>query len=489
MGNFFKCAYISIRDRIWRKSIRLQLILVFAICCLLSIIITGVTGNMIQRFTRHSHVDYSAGVERMDRVARSIVFGLSQAGLSVNDRVRIEEYINFWSIPYGFRILIADNDGNVIAKTLNATWTKVNIRSIIGRAMNSRTRQNAENGTGEFYNVYPVSLDGGSAFAVISGMPQASIIHTAYNLDPFLYLAMGIAFFIILFMLLTRRKMGYLEELNRGLLEISRGNLSFRVPKRGRDELGSLADNINYMAGELEAKIQEERRAESTKNELITNVSHDLKTPLTSIMGYLKLIKDGDYDDQGQAEAFIDTAYSKSLKLKSLIDDLFEYTKLTDQGIRLDIRSICIDELLNQLIEEMMPMFEENKLTVDKRMPGYRVMAEVDGDKIVRAFENLLANAIRYSLKPGKISVNLEDGKDNVTVSFKNRCDPISGDELSLLFERFYRVEKSRSRDTGGSGLGLAIAKSIIELHRGRIWVEYTEGEIVFHVKIPRAVS
>lgn len=422
----------------------------------------------------------------MDKGARNIVYGLSQSGLSINDRAKIEEYINFWSIPYDFKILISDHNGNVIAKTINASGTKVNIRSIIQMAMNVRTRENAKNGTSEFYNIYPVSLNDGSVFAVISGMPRAMLMRTAYNEEPLLYLAIGTMFFVVLFLAFTKRKMDYLEELNKGLLEISQGNLNFRVPRRSRDELGSLADNINYMAGELNNKMQEERRAENTKNELITNISHDLKTPLTSIMGYLKLIEDKNYQDQEQLRGFVNIAYSKSEKLKSLIDDLFEYTKLTDRGSKLDRNTISMDELLNQLIEEMIPMCEENKLIIVKDMPEGKVMADVDGDKIVRAFENLLANAIRYSPKPGEINVTLKDEENSVAVSFRNKSEGILDEELPLLFERFYRVEKSRSSDTGGSGLGLAIAKGIIELHGGRIWAQYKDGEITFNVLIPK---
>lgn len=488
-ARFLKTAYNNIKNRMWRKNIRLQLILIFALCFILSIIATSVSGNFIRRLTGHSYIDYSVSVDRMDKGARGIVYGLSQSGLSIKDRVRIEEYINFWSIPYGFKILIADHNGNVIAKTLNASGIKVDVHSIIEMSMDMKTRENAKNGTGEFYNVYPVSFSDISAFAVISGIPQARHVRTVYNGGPLLYLAIGTIFFIILFLAFTKRKMDYLEELNKGLLEISQGNLNFRVPRRSRDELGSLADNINYMAGELNNKIQEERRAENTKNELITNISHDLKTPLTSIMGYLKLIKDKNYRDQEQLGDFVNIAYSKSEKLKSLIDDLFEYTKLTDRGSKLNRKSIRVDELLNQLIEEMIPICEENELIVVKDMPEKKVMADVDADKIVRAFENLLTNAIRYSPKPGEINIKLKDEGNNVTVSFRNKGDGISDEELPLLFERFYRVEKSRSSDTGGSGLGLAIAKGIIELHGGRIWAEYKDGEITFHVTIPKTAS
>lgn len=241
------------------------------------------------------------------------------------------------------------------------------------------------------------------------------------------------------------------------------------------------------MAGELEKEIDEERRAERTKNELITNVSHDLKTPLTSIMGYLRIIKDERYESEEQLKDYIDIAYGKSEKLKLLIDDLFEYTKLTDCQTKLNKQKICLNELLSQLIDELIPIFEENGLSVVQNLPPRKVMVDIDGDKMVRVFENLLTNAIRYSDKPGTIDVGMIENGGEVIVSVKNKGETIPENELSHVFDRFYRVEKSRSSDTGGSGLGLAIAKNIVELHDGKIWAESSDGQITFYVSIPNS--
>jgi signal transduction histidine kinase len=237
------------------------------------------------------------------------------------------------------------------------------------------------------------------------------------------------------------------------------------------------------MTEKLKNKIENERKVERTKNELITNVSHDLRTPLTSIKGYLGLIKEKRYMQEEQLQEFIDIAYNKSEKLEILINDLFEYTKLMGDKVILDKQSISLNGLLQQLIDELSPISEENNLTIVHQFINENVIVNVDPNKTVRVFENLLMNAIRYSLKPGKIEVTLGKEEDYALVNIKNKCEDLSEEELLRIFDRFYRVEKSRASDTGGSGLGLAIAKNIVELQGGSIKVEYKDGYISFTVR------
>ncbi|MGZ4134079.1 MAG: HAMP domain-containing sensor histidine kinase, partial [Tumebacillaceae bacterium] len=281
-------------------------------------------------------------------------------------------------------------------------------------------------------------------------------------------------------------KMKQIETLAAGLQEISKGHLDYRVPEQSRDEIGSLASDINRMASELQLTIEEERLAEKTKNELITNVSHDLRTPLTSIMGYLKLLQDKKYDTPAQLDEFIQIASGKSEQLRALIEDLFEYTKLTNQGIRLHRRNIGLNELLEQLTEEFVPVAEEQNVQIVRLIPDDKVLIHADADKMVRVFENLLANAIKYSTKPGEIKVELHPEAEHVVVSVHNQGEPIPPDELPRLFERFYKMETARTSAAGGSGLGLAIAKSIVDLHNGEIWAESTGDEIRFLVRLQR---
>ena len=182
-------------------------------------------------------------------------------------------------------------------------------------------------------------------------------------------------------------------------------------------------------------------------------------------------------------DQYVNIAYNKSEKLEVLINDLFEYTKLTNDGVNLDKQNIALNGFLEQLIDELVPISEENNVTISEEFINEKVIVSIDPNKTVRVFENLLMNAIRYSLKPGEIKVILTKEEDFALVSVKNKCDNLSEEDLEKIFDRFYRVEKSRSSDTGGSGLGLAIAKNIVELQGGSIEAKYENDYISFNVR------
>lgn len=231
--------------------------------------------------------------------------------------------------------------------------------------------------------------------------------------------------------------------------------------------------------------LERERQTEKLKNELITNVSHDLRTPLTSILGYLRLLRDQRVEDQEQQREYIRIAYEKSEHMKGLVEDLFEYTSLSNRGVPLNKQTVCMNELLGQIVEAYVPLAEENQLTFHKELPEERLYAAVDPEKFVRVMENLFGNAIKYCVKPGEIGVWLKREGQGIELTVTNKGEDIPPDQLARIFERFYRVEGSRSLRTGGAGLGLAIVKSIVELQGGAIRAESREGVISFHIWLP----
>ena len=280
--------------------------------------------------------------------------------------------------------------------------------------------------------------------------------------------------------------MKYIQEISKGLKEISEGKLSYRISIKGEDELSNLANNINYMAQEIETKIHSERKAEKTKNELVTNVSHDLRTPLTSVIGYIGLAKDGKYNSPEELQEYLNIAYTKSERLKLLIDDLFEYTKLTNDGVTLNFQRVNIIEFLEQLIEELRPDFEDNKLILKNNLPEEKLYINADANKLLRVFENLFSNSIKYSYKPGTVEISLEAFSEVMIFSIKNKGDRIERENLKKIFDRFYRGDEARSSAVSGSGLGLAITKNIVELHKGRVWANCDSQDfITFYVQLP----
>ena len=234
-----------------------------------------------------------------------------------------------------------------------------------------------------------------------------------------------------------------------------------------------IADNINIMQMRIIDLIQSERESEKSKNELITNIAHDLRTPLTSILGYLEILESNKNLSEDQKNNYLNIAYEKSKKLGTLIEDLFSYTKLSYGSLTVTLEEFDIVKLLSQLIDEMYPLFEKESLSYEFVSNVDRLMVQADSKLIARLFENLINNAIKYGKDGKKVVLRLNKLNDDIyEVYVLNYGEIIPRDSLSKLFDRFYRVDKSRNSKVSGTGLGLAIAKNIVELHNGRINVK-----------------
>ncbi|MFB4329949.1 sensor histidine kinase [Paenibacillus sp. CR_12] len=285
---------------------------------------------------------------------------------------------------------------------------------------------------------------------------------------------------------MTEQLNAYLEEITHGLREIAKGNFDTEIPVRSGSQLGEVAESINQMSRQLHQSILEERHAEKTKNDLITGVSHDLRTPLTSILGFLEVIEEDRYQDEVELRYYVNIAYEKAQNLKKLIDDLFEYTRINN-GLPLDIREIDMAQFMRQLIEEFVPSLEkagmECKLAAEEGL-----VIRADGAQLVRAYENLISNAIRYGESGHRIDIAVRSVGGQVSISFTNYGDPIPERDLPFIFDRFYRVEASRSKQTGGTGLGLAITKSIVEVQGGEIRVRSDRQRTTFETRFPQVV-
>ncbi|EOO12519.1 sensor histidine kinase [Bacillus cereus] len=306
----------------------------------------------------------------------------------------------------------------------------------------------------------------------------------AFYFAIFFLIAFAIFTFIIIFLILVRKKIVYLKLISDNVNDIANGKLGLTIGIKGKDELTQLAQNINYMSKELEHTFEQERRLERTKNELITNVSHDLRTPLTSIIGYVDLLKRGQYDSKTQLQEYLETTYLKSQRLKYLIDELFEYTRLSGIDTKLNFNEVDLSGLLEQIVGEYIPIFEKESLIVQKSITEETIPIFIDIEKMVRVYENLFMNAIKYSMKPSELSICLEliGNKAILKVSNKVEKPPVS--DPNKLFERFFRGDKAR-KDDQGNGLGLAISKRIVELHHGNIHAEYKDDWMSFIVEHP----
>lgn len=264
-----------------------------------------------------------------------------------------------------------------------------------------------------------------------------------------------------------------------GAHKISQGNLNYQIEGSSIAVLDVLAKDINNMRSGLGNAIQNEVKSERMKTELITNVSHDLKTPLTSIINYVDLIKKGDFSKE-EIEDYIKIIDRKSQRLKVLIDDLFEASSAASGEMELNIEKLDIVALLKQSIAEFEEKIKISRLDFRINMPNEKVYVMVDGKRTWRIFENQISNILKYSLDNTRVYINLEEREDRIIIIFKN----ISAYEIDFnedeITERFKRGDQSRH--TEGSGLGLAISKGLTELQDGIFKIK-VDGDL-FKVEI-----
>lgn len=300
-----------------------------------------------------------------------------------------------------------------------------------------------------------------------------------------LFVLFGICLFALVFWLLQRKSFVYISRISETMQAIAGGDLNASVEVEGDDEFAEMAANLNSMTEDIRKLMDRERESERTKNELITNIAHDLRTPLTSIIGYLEILSEKKELPGETRERYLEIAYTKSRKLQQLINDLFGLTKLSYGRIAMRVASIDIVKLLEQLLTEFYPNFVSAGLqyALESNVPALTITA--DPNLLARLFENLVNNAIKYGAEGKQIRVKVEAETETVTVRVINYGCVIPAEELPLIFEKFYRVEQSRSRSTGGTGLGLAIARNIVEMHGGRIAVTSDLSGTSFTVTLP----
>ncbi|RXT03713.1 cell wall metabolism sensor histidine kinase WalK [Ammoniphilus sp. CFH 90114] len=314
-------------------------------------------------------------------------------------------------------------------------------------------------------------LEGG----ITSPVEHNSIIITGF------LLAVGL--FILIFIFSIRSSIKYIEYMEENIRKMADENLGSTMIVKGKDELARLASSINGLSLALKQKIEEEREVERLKNELITNISHDLRSPLTTIIGYLRILKDKRYENEKSHDEYVDTAFEKAERLKKLMDDLFAYTKLNHNEVQLHFIDINLKDMMVQFIDEV-SVPGENQIVIKSEFPDGSVPIKADPSQLLRVFENLMSNAFKYSVKPGTIQIKLELQNDFAVIEFGNRGNSIPKEDLPRIFERLYKLDKSRSVEDDSSGLGLAISKSIVELHDGQIWAESTDDYIAFKMKL-----
>ena len=290
---------------------------------------------------------------------------------------------------------------------------------------------------------------------------------------------------VVYWRLIRRYRQMQLRHVIEELHYIADGHFDHRIPFVVKTDLQKVIDSINALVDSTVASMEEERQIEQSKDDLITNVSHDIRTPLTSIIGYLGLLKSSELNED-QAK-YIKIAYDKALQMKALAEDLFEYTTLrSSTNNKLVLAPLHVNSMLEQVAAGFELEAKKKNITFNVVTRPRDLVIDADAKMIVRMLNNLISNALKYG--HGATEINLIANKVNnkfVELRVENNGEQIPKKSLQKIFDRFYRVESSRNLKTGGTGLGLAITKSIVDLHGGTIKCQSTSELTSFIIQLP----
>ena len=296
------------------------------------------------------------------------------------------------------------------------------------------------------------------------------------------FLLFGIIFFFfVIFRVFLNWFPKYLNQINQGIDELIEENREEIVLS---PELGATEKRLNEVRRTLEKRGLEAQLAEQRKNDLVMYLAHDIKTPLTSIIGYLSLLDEISDMPEEQRMRYVHITLDKAYRLEKMINEFFEITRFNMQHIYLEKETIDLYYMLVQLTDELLPILSKNGNTTVLHADE-NLTINADPEKLARVFNNILKNAAAYSYPDSEILISAEQLEAQIRISFKNKGKTIPQEKLMSIFEKFYRLDEARTTNGGGTGLGLAIAKEIVSLHGGTITAESENNTVEFIVTLP----
>jgi signal transduction histidine kinase len=302
-----------------------------------------------------------------------------------------------------------------------------------------------------------------------------------------LLFVIGVVAFLVMFSLLTRNKSEYVKSICREVGRIAEDDENVLVEERGGDELEEISRSINRMSLELREKRERERELEKQRTELITNVSHDLRSPLTSIIGYVRLLKENGCRDEEKFREYIEVTDRRLEGLEKLVNELFELTKLESPDIIPDLEEGDVSGVVKQFGFEMGLILEQEGLTLRCELDEEPFVMMLDYERFARVMQNLFANVMKYAVKGTEVVLGSKVKGDSFEITLTNVTDGREIDTASM-FNRFYKADAART-DTSGAGLGLAIARRIVELHGGKISAETGGNTMTVKIVMHRSDS
>ena len=331
---------------------------------------------------------------------------------------------------------------------------------------------------GEYNKVWGASGQGRMSLSMLT-------LSESTALDLWVIFIFTILLLVMYFILISHNFVMYVREIISGVERMKSGDFTEEIPVRGEDEFSEIAFSINEMQKNLAETLESQKMAEKTKDELITNVAHDLRTPLTSILGYMDLLTEGDFLTDDQRQKYLGIVSSKARQLENLVKALFDYTRYDKNKVKIKKEILDLNLFMPQLVDEFYPSFMDNQLECRTEFYEGALNIEGNGELLARAIGNLMSNAIKYGAEGKVVEVKTGMAGKKAFVAVINYGRIIPSEDLDKIFDKFYRVEGSRSLKTGGTGLGLAIAKNIVNLHNGNIWATSDESGTRFQIELP----
>ncbi|HCW54558.1 MAG TPA: sensor histidine kinase [Clostridium sp.] len=322
-----------------------------------------------------------------------------------------------------------------------------------------------------FYNVYVQYLN------YYNNSPKAMMFS----------LMISFLIFIVSFYMLFIKKISkitdYINEICDNLKKVSSGSMDIHIPKRRKDEIGILAQEVNSMTLHLKEYLQKEKQWDTQKINMITNLSHDLKTPLTSIIGFIKLMTEEEYNEKN-FKHYLNIVSAKSNDLKNSINQLFEFSKISNYDFKPKKSIISLNELAIQVLMGFIPELIQNN--IEYKIVNVSSNVQILGDSylLIRAFENIITNTIKYAADGRYIELVIGKSSEESYISFINHGEKIAEKDIENIINKYYRCEKTCNK-TEGTGLGLAIVQKIMEIHNGSLYInstnEKTEFKLIFY--------
>lgn len=334
------------------------------------------------------------------------------------------------------------------------------------------------------------------ALVLVDGILNDFIANLLFSLDSDLYrfcvrnkevllflTASGTIMIVVYFTI--RRTTNYLEKIITSINQVFKKDEGLVTLPSDFKEIENQLNSIKYETLRSEQAAREEKQK---RDDLVVYLAHDLKTPLTSVIGYLSLLNDEKQISPQLREKYIAIALDKSYRLEALINEFFDITRFTLQDQTLNAKHINLSMMIQQLTDEFYPLFEEKNVRSQLNVPS-GIMIEADPDKLARVFDNLLRNALAYCEMDSDIIIAMKETESGIDLTFTNSGPHLSQEQLSRLFEKFYRADPSRNAATGGAGLGLAIARGIVEMHGGTIEAHSQGNQIEFQLHLKKKLS